>query len=377
MTEKIKKNISLFFGEDDFTIAEEIKKAKESFEKEFKNAEMSEIDWNDGNLSEQEKMARLQDGLMANSLFSSDKLLVIKNILFSKKTGAYFLERTSSQSKKAESAYRLKPELQNFEIQSEDGKEKIILKYLKDPQKNIKIFFVEDNLDKRKKIYKEIFKFEKTGKAEIREFLAPVNFQFDNWIKMMVEKSGGKIEREAIGALAISLGRGLAQKDKNKKIKQSYNLWEAKNEIEKLISYCDGREITRGNVELLVKSKVDMNIFNLIDSISSKNKRKAVSLLNEQIDGGVNEIYMLTMFVYQFRNLLKVKSLLNEGVSSFEIASKTKMHPFVVQKSIEQCGKFEMNDLKKIYKKLSDADLAIKTGKMNSRLVLDLLVVSV
>lgn len=353
MTEKINKNIFLFFGEDDFTIAGELKKEKEGFEKEFKNAEICEIDWNDGNLDEKEKMARLQNGLMANSLFGVDKLLVVKNVLFSRNTKL------------------------DKEEEIKSGKEKIILKYLENPQENIKIFFVEDNLDKRKKIYKEIFKLEKGGKAEIKEFLTPANFQFDNWIKMMVEKSGGKIEREAVSALAISLGRGLAQKDKNKKIIQSYNLWEAKSEIEKLVSYCDGGEITKSDVKLLVKSKVDMNIFNLIDSISSKNKRKAVSLLNEQIDEGANEIYMLTMFVYQFRNLLRVKSLLSKGMSSFEIASETRMHPFVVQKSIEQCGKFEMNDLKKIYKKLSDADLAIKTGKINSRLVLDLLVVSV
>ena len=372
MTKKINKNLHLFFGEDDFTIAEEIKKEKENFEKEFKNGEICEIDWNDGNLDEQEKMARLQNGLMANSLFGLDKLLVIRNVLFFKKTGTHSLEYAKSQPEQTESAYRLKPELQ-----SSNGKEKIILKYLNDPQENIKIFFVENNLDKRKKIYKEIFKLEKGGKAEIKEFLTPANFQFDNWIRETVEKSGGKIEREAVSALAISLGRGLAQKDKNKKIIQSYNLWEAKSEIEKLISYCDSGEITKSDVKLLVKSKVDMNIFNLIDSIGSKNKRKAVSLLNEQIDGGANEIYMLTMFIYQFRNLLKVKSLLNEGMSSFEIASETRMHPFVVQKSIEQCGKFETDNLKKIYKKLSSADLAIKTGKINSRLVLDLLVVSV
>jgi len=367
------KNIRLFFGEDDFTIAEEIKKAKEDFAKKFKNAEICEIDWSGENLNEKEKMARLQDGLMANSLFGSDKLLVVRNVLFSSvktkaSSGVHSLECNKTEFEQTKSAYRLKPELQH---------EKLILKYLKNPQENIKVFFVESNLDKRKKIYKEIFKLEKSNEAEVKEFLTPINFQFDNWIKTMVEKSGGKIERDAVGALAISLGRGLAQKDKNKKTVQSYNLWEAKNEIEKLVNYCDGREITKDDVELLVKSKVDMNIFNLIDSISSKNKKKAVSLLNEQIDGGANEIYMLTMFVYQFRNLLKVKSLLNKGMSYSEIASKTKMHPFVVQKSIEQCGKFEMNNLKKIYQKLFDADIAIKTGKMNPRLVLDLLVVSV
>ena len=363
------KNIHIFFGENDFTIAEEIKSEKESFEKEFENAEICEIDWNDGNLDEKEKMARLQNGLMANSLFGLDKLLVIKNVLFSKNTshpdplpqGKETTNLISSDSDK----------------KNENGKERMILKYLEDPQGKIKIFFIENNIDKRKKIYKEIIKLEKSNEAEIKEFLIPVNFQFDNWIKETVEKSDGKIDKEAVSALAISLVRGLQQKDKNKKIILSYNLWEAKSEIEKLISYCSDREITKNDVELLVKSKVDMNIFNLIDSISSKNKRKAVNLLNEQIDEGTNEIYMLTMFVYQFRNLLKVKSLLNSGMSSSEIASETRMHPFVVQKSIEQCGKFEMDDLKKIYKKLFDADLAIKTGKINPRLVLDLLVVSI
>ena len=363
------KNIHIFFGEDDFTIAEEIKSEKEKFEKEFKNAEICEIDWNNENLGEQEKMARLQNGLMANSLFGSDKLLIVGNVLFSRNTPH------PNPLPKGEGVANSIPPDNNKKTES--GKEKIILKYLEDPQENIKVFFVENNIDKRKKIYKEIVKLEKSNKAEIREFLIPVNFQFDNWIKKTVEKSGGKIKKETISALAISLGRGLAQKDKNKKIIQSYNLWEAKSEIEKLISYCDGREITENDVGLLVKSKVDTNIFNLIDKISSKNKRTAVSLLNEQIDKGTNEIYLLTMFVYQFRNLLKVKSLLNSGMSSSEIASKTKMHPFVVQKSVEQCGKFEMNDLKKIYKKLFDADLAIKTGKMNPRLVLDLLVISV
>ena len=87
MPETLKtKNIHLFFGEDDFTIAEEIKSEKESFEEKFENAEICEIDWNDGNLDEKEKMARLQNGLMANSLFGLDKLLVIRNVLFSKKT---------------------------------------------------------------------------------------------------------------------------------------------------------------------------------------------------------------------------------------------------------------------------------------------------
>jgi DNA polymerase-3 subunit delta len=336
-----KKNISLFFGEDDFTIAEEIKKAKEDFARKFGEINISEIDWENQNLSEKEKLSELENELMANSLFSSDKLLIVKNALFVSK------------------------------------EEDIILKYLENPQEKIEIFFVENNLDKRKRIYKELSKLEKAGVVEIKEFITPANFNFDLWIKNRIARLNGKIKNSAVNILAISLGKGLAQKDRNKNLKQSYNLWEADNEISKLASYCDGKEITDEDVQLLVQSKVDMNIFNLIDSISSKNKSKSALLLNQQIEKGLNEIYILTMFVYQFRNLLKIKSLLEQNLSNREIAAKAKMHPFVVQKSIEQCGKFTISDLKKIYQKLFDADLAIKTGKINPRLALDLLVVSV
>ena len=82
------------------------------------------------------------------------------------------------------------------------------------------------------------------------------------------------------------------------------------------------------------------------------------------------------MLVYQFRNLIKIKSLLKQGLPEQEIVSQTKLHPFIVQKSIGQCRNFNLENLKLIYKKLFDADLAIKTGKINPNLALDLLVVS-
>ncbi len=355
-----KKNIYLYFGDDDFTIAENIRKEKDGFEKKGGGINTHEIDWNNQNLSKDEKLGKLQNGLMSMSLFSSEKLLIIKNSLF-----------FSGKKKKDDK------DDSEENINDSDEKEKIILKYLANPRKEIKIFFIEESLDKRKKIYKELLKLEKSGAAEMKEFSMPADFKFESWIKNRVEKFGGKISKDALGALIISLGKGLAQKDRGGKISQSYNLWEAGNEIEKLVNYREGKEIKKEDVELLVKSKVDMNIFSLIDSISSKNKNKAALLLNKQIEEGLNENYILTMFVYQFRNLIKIKSLLDQGFANPQIVARTKMHPFVVQKTVQQCQKFEMEALKKIYQKLFDADLAIKTGKMNSRLVLDLLVVSV
>lgn len=362
------KNIHLYFGDDDFTVAENVRKEKDGFEKKYGSINTHEIDWNNQNLSKDEKLGKLQNGLMSGSLFSSEKLLIIKNSLFSSSLKAKNSSASREETQEAASG-------DNQE--SNDEKEKIILKYLANPQKEIKIFFIEESLDKRKKIYKELLRLGKSGVAEIKEFSMPADFKFESWIKNRIEKFGGKIGKDALGALIISLGKGLAQKDRSGKISQSYNLWEANNEIEKLVNYREGKQIEKEDVELLVKSKVDMNIFSLIDSISSKDKNKAALLLNKQIEEGLNENYILTMFVYQFRNLIKIKSLLDQGFANPQIAARTKMHPFVVQKTAWQCQKFEMENLKKIYQKLFDADLAIKTGKMNARLVLDLLVVSV
>ncbi|MFZ2970559.1 MAG: DNA polymerase III subunit delta [Minisyncoccia bacterium] len=357
------KKIHLWLGEDDFTIAEKIRGKKKDFGKKYGEMNIHEIDWKNDSSSEQDKLTNLQTGLVSESLFSSDKLLIFKNVFFSsrpkenKRPGAGENEKESEEEK--------------------SEKEEMILKYLKNPKGGLEVYFLENSIDKRKKVFKELFKLEKNNIAEVKEFSVPEKYNLDRWLEKRIEKHGGNIKKDALNILAISLGRGLAQKDKKGKMVQSYNLWEADNEIGKLVNFCFGREIAKEDVEFLVRSKVDMNIFSLTDSISLKNKSEAVLLLNMQIEMGLNEIYILTMLTRQFRNLLIIKNLLEEGLSSSRIEEKTKMHPFVVKKTIEQCRNFKLPDLKKIYRKLYDADVAIKTGKMESALALDLLVISI
>lgn len=364
MATKNKTNIHLYFGGDDFTICEEISKEAESFEKKFGGINVYKIDWQNDSFTRQDKLSQLQNGLMSSSLFSSDKIVILKNFLFRRSS-----DKNSSDRGKDKEKQKDKNEIE---------KENIILKYAKGPKQSIKVFFAEKEMpDKRGRVYKEFLNLEKRGAMEMKEFFMPAGFQFDKWIEKRVIKLGGKIKKEAINILAISLGKGLTQKDKKNRTIQSFDLWEVNNEIEKLISYCWEREITEKDVEFLVNSKVDMNVFNLIDNIGLKNKSKSIFLLNSQVEKGLNENYILTMLAYQFRNLLRVKSLLEQGLSASAIISETKMHPFVVQKSVNQCRNFKLEDLKKIYGKLYDADVAIKTGRMAPRLVLDLLVLSI
>ncbi|MCK4918869.1 MAG: hypothetical protein KAS01_00615, partial [Candidatus Pacebacteria bacterium] len=187
-------SIYLYHGDDDFSMAEEMKREKELFKKRSDEMNIITIDWKDQSISQGEKISKFQEALMGSSLFSSDKLVIIKNSLFS----------TSKKKSK---------EITESEENIKDAVSDLILKYFGNIQAGIKLFFLEENLDKRKKAYKELLKMEKSGVATIKEFAMPLNFQFDNWIKNRVEKQKGKITREAVSALAISLGKGFAQKD--------------------------------------------------------------------------------------------------------------------------------------------------------------------
>ncbi|HHE45981.1 MAG TPA: hypothetical protein ENL05_01380 [Candidatus Moranbacteria bacterium] len=130
--------------------------------------------------------------------------------------------------------------------------------------------------------------------------------------------------------------------------------------------------ITEAEVDLLVKAKLEANIFKTIDALAYKNKKKALELLHNQLKKGDDSFYIFSMYIYQFRNLLKIGDLYFQGkTNQYEMAKLTKMSPFVAQRGIAQLRGFTLAQLKKIYKKLEEIDLQVKTGKMDIGLALD------
>ena len=151
------------------------------------------------------------------------------------------------------------------------------------------------------------------------------------------------------------------------------DLWQMDNEIKKLVNYKSRAMIEEKDVDLLVKPKIESDIFKTIDAIAQKNKRQALIFLHEHLEKGDNPLYLFSMINYQFRNLLVVKDLIERNRPYYAILKTANLHPFVVKKSYEQAGKFSFSELKKIYQKIFQVDLAIKTGKINPETGLDLL----
>ncbi len=202
-----------------------------------------------------------------------------------------------------------------------------------------------------------------------------------NWIKREVERYGAKIDLGALDRLTEFVGN---------------DTWRLSNELQKLASYRASRQRGEGgkecevffdykgdkdiqvkDIELLVKPEIESDIFKTIDAIALKNKKKALELLHKHLEKGDSPLYLLSMINFQFRNLLMIKELVEENQSYDSILRKTQLKPFVVRKSYQQAQRFGLPELKKIYRKIFQADFNIKTGKMQAETALDLLIAEI
>jgi DNA polymerase-3 subunit delta len=75
------------------------------------------------------------------------------------------------------------------------------------------------------------------------------------------------------------------------------------------------------------------------------------------------------------RFIVLTKELLAQKKNKLDIQSKLGLSDYPLQKKLEQADKYSIPRLKQFYEKLLETDLAIKTGKYDSELALNIMVV--
>lgn len=329
-TQSANKQIFFWHGENDYEISTKIAYWVGLFEKKYSNLNIIYFDLAE---SKQNKgfLADVKNALQVDSLFGSNKLIVFRSFI-----------------------------IPNKKIDEEV--EELILRMLEKLAVNFVLVFIQkEKPDARTKVYKKLVELQKQGKAEIEEFHLPKDATLSRWIMSEVKKNQAEIEPTAASLLAATVGN---------------DLWQLAQEITKLANYKRGEKIANVDVTLLVKGKFNDDIFQLMDAISEKNKKRALKLFSDQLDSGANEIYLLTMLTRQFRILWQVKDLLKEqNMPSEEVAKRLKIHPYVAKRTMIFIKNFSLDELKKIYATLLDFDIKIKTGKASFDLLFDMLIV--
>lgn len=204
-----------------------------------------------------------------------------------------------------------------------------------------------------------LFKFLKE-KAKTQQFKVLEGKELEGWIKKEFKKYNKRINLTTLKKLIEFVGE---------------DLWTLSNEIKKLVNYAGEEiEIKENTLDLLVKPKIETDIFKTIDYIALQKKKQAIELLKKHLEKGDSPFYLLSMISYQFRNLLIVRELIEKNTSYYLISQKTNLHPYVIKKIYPLAKKFSLSELKRIYQKIFQVDLEIKVGKIKPEIALDLLI---
>jgi len=315
--------IIFLYGEDFFRSGEKTAEIKKKFlAGDPVGSGLSVFDFSDVKT----EMDRVLGALATNNLLAPKRLVIIKNII----------------SEGSESA--LKNTLDFLKKQ----------KWLADDQDTVAVFWEAGKVKKSDLLYKYLRKY-----AKNQEFEKLAGAKLSQWVLLRIKKIDEKnsISRGALEKLLAFAGDDMHLLN---------------NEIEKLLAYAGGKMIAEEDVELLVRANLGSNIFNTIDAIGANNKKEVLALLHRHLEKGEDPFYLLSMFVYQFRNLLKVADFKNQfGADEYAIAREGKMHPFVVKKSLAQIRNFPFEKLKNIYQQLGELDTAVKTGRVEIKIGLD------
>ncbi len=317
--------VIFLYGQDTYRLTQKLREIIEGYKKIHKSGlNLRFLDFSGS--AEELNFQDFKDAFQQRSIFKEKRLIVLTNIFSNKDLKQSFLKNIKNLT---------------------DSKDVIVISEKNKILANDPLF----------KILKK--------KVICQEFKPIKGQSLENWVKKEIEKYKVKIEPEALQQIIDFIGN---------------DLWRFSNEIKKLVNYKGKNSnliITKQDIELLVRPKVEPDIFQTINFLASKNKKQALSLLKKHLEKGDSPLYLLSMISFQFRNLLMIRELIDKNRPYFVISKETKLHPYVVKKSHAQAQRFSLSELKKIYQKIFEVDLNIKTGKLEPETALELLITQI
>lgn len=321
-------------GDDDIAVEQAVKKLRESMG-DGPNADLNIDEFEGENATVPEVL-----NAVSSFPFLADKRLVIVKGLIS------WITRKGAGEIGKKAVERLEDELPNL------------------PNYARLVFVERGELSANNKIVKLA---QKQDNGYEKAFNAPKDTT--DWIiKRAKAEYSVEIQPQAAHALASVTGTDLRRAD---------------NELVKLVSYIEGEErpITEADVATLTPYVAEANIFAMIDALAMGNGRQALTLMHQSLNENPRDdgFGLFALIVRQFRLLLLTREHLAAGGSynNNDVASAIGVRSsWQAGKLVKQSRSFSVEELERVYRRLQQYDVEMKTGKIKPRLALDLLVAS-
>ncbi len=231
-----------------------------------------------------------------------------------------------------------------------------LVEYMDNIPESTYFIFVEESIDKRSKLYKNI---NKNGRCT--EFAQQSDELLSKWIAKRIKTEGKGMTQAAYNLFISKTGSDMENIDK---------------ELEKLLCYClDKKTIEVSDVMCVTTEQIQSKIFDMVDAICLHKQKQALDLYYDLL--ALKEPAMKIMFLIsrQFEILLKVKLMVNQGYGNKEIASKVGCPEWSVRKYQTQAKEYTVKKLKEIINTGVEYEQMCKTGMMNDTMVVEIFIV--
>lgn len=244
--------------------------------------------------------------------------------------------------------------LENSGLFSHGGEE--LAAYLEAPSETAYFVFVEPTVDKRSKLYKAA-----TAKGRAIEFGAQDEAVLKRWILGFLKKENKNITERDLNFFLDKTGSDMEN---------------IRGELEKLLCYCMDRDvITAQDIEKVCTKQVSNQIFDMINAVAEKKQKTAMSLYYDLLTLKEPPMRIMILIARQFNMLLQVKELRNKGLDANAIGTKVGLAGFIAKKYVAQASKFKEDDLRRALADCVESEEAVKTGRMNDVMSVELLIV--
>ncbi len=194
------------------------------------------------------------------------------------------------------------------------------------------LVLVEPKFDKRSSLYKLLKK-----QTDFREYNQLDESRLVTWLTERAKTNGARLSSSDARYLIDRVGP---------------NQQLLSTEVDKLGLY--SQTISRESIELLAEKAPQSSVFDLIETAFSGNKKRALSLYDEQRQQKIDPMQIIAMFAWQLHVLALVCA--SEGRSADVIAREAKQSPYTISKSQRLAHQTNLSKIRELIDALTTID---------------------
>jgi len=282
------------------------------------------------------------DSVVTMPFFSDRRLVIVEN------SGKF------RASKKAASEEQGEGENAPKTPEKDEKSDALIEKILADLPPTTCLAFFEEEANKTKKIFKAI-----AAKGKACECAPDDKNTLVMWLAKGFNASKKKIRKSTIELIIDRAGTDYDR---------------LRTEYEKVVAYAGDRdEITDDDVYAVTSEDIEAKIFDMLDAMCARDKALVLEKYYSLTVNNAHPLYILAMIRIQFRTLLHVSELYEEGMNKYDIAKRLKKKEFIVERAIRNTRHFSAQKLEMILEQIADTDMKSKRGLIDPQIGIEMM----